>query len=537
MMPTSNGQSRHAVSPLCCDGSVPALQSPKNAVAPSDIIFDRPPIQTLMSYSSGDYSPATNNVQQVKPSIIEHHSNGNRNNGVLLNLNLNLDNHSKMPVGVKKVDVTVESVYSSSSESSVNSFKIQNSNKETVIGDTSCSSSCSSSSTSKRKDKCPNNTKANSSVGMNANTCKEIRYIDEEQQNDFQSQGPSATIPTTTLTSVCISDSMVRSCSVGYLDLVDAQLVPCDIALHMLRKDAPKRLVLVNRKNKQKKHKKQNVNQDKDMKLGALKSPKLKNCGKSRSLDSSDIFPTPEIQTIHHLPNHKEETIEIQTSTTNDENKNTTTTTSPVIQNEVTTPVKKESKLQFFNSKSPMSKRKKSETDTSTSQTTLTKNANNKSRGRSKQSPNSVPNKSTIETPSESPVKNSTSLHTQALNTLENLLTRLRDLDDNKPSPPASPRLPRSSPASPAPTKKGKRPQSASPIRKHLLSSPLLGRRSRKAKLTESSDDEVAQSGDEVVNSKNYKDLETFQKAQLRQKVNPHECSLFSNVSISICFS
>lgn len=66
----------------------------------------------------------------------------------------------------------------------------------------------------------------------------------------------------------------------------------------------------------------------------------------------------------------------------------------------------------------------------------------------------------------------------------------------------------------------GKRPQSASPIRKNLLSSPLLGRRSRKSKAQESSDDEVTASGDEVCNGTNYKDLETFQKAQLRQKVN-----------------
>lgn len=66
----------------------------------------------------------------------------------------------------------------------------------------------------------------------------------------------------------------------------------------------------------------------------------------------------------------------------------------------------------------------------------------------------------------------------------------------------------------------GKRPQSASPIRKHLLSSPLLGRKNRKPKIPESSDDEVNGSGDEVYNVTNYRDLETFQKAQLRQKVN-----------------
>jgi hypothetical protein len=55
--------------------------------------------------------------------------------------------------------------------------------------------------------------------------------------------------------------------------------------------------------------------------------------------------------------------------------------------------------------------------------------------------------------------------------------------------------------------------------RKHLLNSPLLSRRQRKSKTTESSDDEIVQSGDEVFSGKNYRDLESFQKAQLRQKV------------------
>ena len=56
--------------------------------------------------------------------------------------------------------------------------------------------------------------------------------------------------------------------------------------------------------------------------------------------------------------------------------------------------------------------------------------------------------------------------------------------------------------------------------RKHLLNSPLLSRKQRKSKTTESSDDEIIQSGDEVFNGKNYRDLESFQKAQLRQKVS-----------------
>lgn len=137
----------------------------------------------------------------------------------------------------------------------------------------------------------------------------------------------------------------------------------------------------------------------------------------------------------------------------------------------------------------------------------------------------------------------------QALTTLENIISRLRDLDDGRLTPPASPhnsghhhhhhrhhststsgsssgnsagRQPRSSPASPAPSKKGKRHQSSSPIRQ-ILNSPLLNRRQRKKQQTESSDDENASGGGHTeetsCGSRNYRDLETFQKAQLRQKV------------------
>lgn len=43
---------KHAISPICCEVSVPALQSPKNAVAPTDTIFDRPSAPTIISYST-----------------------------------------------------------------------------------------------------------------------------------------------------------------------------------------------------------------------------------------------------------------------------------------------------------------------------------------------------------------------------------------------------------------------------------------------------------------------------------------------------
>lgn len=500
-VPPSNGQGRHAVSPLCCEGSVPALQSPKNAVAPSDIIFDRPPVQTMVSYSTADYSNTVSHIQQVKSSLLPEHTN---KNGVSLTLNLNQE-HSKSIV--KKVDLlTIDHKINSGSK---DVFKTQLNNKDVTIDNNIIN-------TSKRKENCLKH--STNLIGLGSN--KEIKFIDEEQTCEIN-QGSSTTLANT-VSSVYLTDSMVRSCSVGYLDLVDAQLLPCNIALHMLRKDAPKRLVLVNRKNKQRKHKKQQANVD--MKLDNLKSPKLSNCGKSKSLDSSDLFPSPDIQSLPHMPNHTEEAIQEPNNKLKDiinhENTVTKTDNNVIASN-------KNCKLLLPNGKSCVTKRKKSESETPCSSSPSKKDSI-KSRGRSKQinSPNIVPNRSSVEQPNTMPnlatmpARHNTPLHTHALNTLESLLTRLRDMDDNKLTPPSSPRLPRSSPASPAPAKKGKRPQSASPIRKHLLNSPLLGRRSRKSKLTESSDDEVAASSDEIIGGKNYKDLETFQKAQLRQKVH-----------------
>ncbi|KAF5296755.1 hypothetical protein FQR65_LT10156, partial [Abscondita terminalis] len=278
--PGNASNQRHAISPLCCEGSVPALQSPKNAVAPSDIIFDRPPAQTLLSYSTANYTNTSNNIQQVKSNILSDHG----RNGI----SVNLTNDQRKPIVVKQDGVD---------------------------------------STNK--------------------LCHGIAGASRKLSN-----------------ATFITDAMIRSCSVGYLDLVDAQLVPSD---------------------KQ--------------------------------------------------------------------------------------------------TKTPICARKEINGNSSITETNSAK---------------------------------STPIHTHALTTLENFITRLRD---DKATPPSSPRLPRSSPASPAPTKKGKRPQSASPIRKHLLSSPLLGRKNRKNKNQESSDDEVTASGDEVFNGTNYRDLETFQKAQLRQKL------------------
>lgn len=215
----SSGQSRHAISPLCCEGSVPTLQSPKNAVAPSDIIFDRPPASqtTVMSYSSSiDYA---NNVFQVKSAVMsEITKTSSHTSQVPFNLSLNLD---RLEMKINKDKPLVKK--------------------------------------------------------------KEIQYIDEEtpttSANPSVVESKMRRTPTViSISPACLSESITRSCSVGYLDSVE--MVPSDIALSMLRKDAPnKRLVLVDRKPRK------NKKMSDDM-----RKQKLQQCGKSKSLDSCDIL-------------------------------------------------------------------------------------------------------------------------------------------------------------------------------------------------------------------------------------------------------
>lgn len=227
----SSGQSRHAISPLCCEGSVPTLQSPKNAVAPSDIIFDRPPAAqtTVMSYSSSiDYA---NNVFQVKSAVMSTDMTKTNSHGsqIPLNLSLNLD---RLEVKTSKEKATTKK--------------------------------------------------------------KEIQYIDEETPTTSANlsllESKMRRTPTViSISPACLSESITRSCSVGYLDSVE--MVPSDIALSMLRKDAPnKRLVLVDRKPRK------NKKMSDDM-----RKQKLQQCGKSKSLDSCDI-----LQDFHKHNNNDE---------------------------------------------------------------------------------------------------------------------------------------------------------------------------------------------------------------------------------------
>ncbi|XP_050448938.1 tubby-related protein 4 isoform X2 [Cataglyphis hispanica] len=314
-----------------------------------------------------------------------------------------------------------------------------------------------------------------------------MRFSDEDIScGDTEiSRGVHRTSTVISIGPMCSNDSIVRSCSVGYLDLVDAQLVPCDVALRMLRRDAPnKRLVLVSRKTKRRKKNKPQPQLDANQPNS--KPPRLRNCGKSKSLDSSDIFPSNEqIASPPQLPGHVEET-------------SVTVNNSEIIED---SPVKCD------------------ESESS-------KNATHEIVDKCEESNGYVIQETHIEEKPSRPQAAAASIKGSSpsgsfVSSLDGLAARLRDFDDSHSLPPPSPRpssrLPRSSPSSPAPSKKGKRPASASPIRRRLLSSPLLSRRMRKSR-GESSDEEGLLQ-DDTSSTTSYRDLETFQKAQLRQKL------------------
>lgn len=233
----SSGQSRHAISPLCCEGSVPTLQSPKNAVAPSDIIFDRPPAgqTTVMTYSN---SPdCSNTVVQMK------------NNALLTE--------------------QLRSAHVLSSHQTATTSTTLNHNHQHDTASKQLT------------------TKEKSSIPIPPVKKKDLRYIDDDNaaassSKDIPVEATFRTMRRTptviSISPACLSESITRSCSVGYLDSVE--MIPSDVALSILLREAPnKRLVLVDRK-PNKKTKKFNDNQKK----------KLQQCGKSKSLDSCDLL-------------------------------------------------------------------------------------------------------------------------------------------------------------------------------------------------------------------------------------------------------
>lgn len=511
----------------CCD--VPAVQSPKNLVAPtqsliatsnsiteyssniqrvktahtdqhlirkeSDNKFNQADEQITVIHCAGTIIPTSIQNSQntaLRPSLImpshcspAQHVYWNSSNI----LGLGLSNCSSQYVNFKGNSKSCLVPFSTSSPSNSqlcsvpNSFSknlsspVSNSNlatcsRQSVNGNYCCT--CSQYSPNKRREprttgycgRSSGNSTSQSAVISGRN--EELRFIDEESKEaDCMQLTSVRRIPTVvSISPMCPPlDPIIRSCSVGYLDLVDTPMIPCDVALKMLRKDAPnKRLVLVSRKKRKKSKNKEDEVGQHHTKL------KLKACGKSRSLDSSDMFPSTEFISVPpQLSQHAEETA-----------------------GQITEVLKKPShEVNHHNAHCCTNTRDIEE-------------HRNKNSERIKKDAYSL-----------SDAKSSGSLSSS----LDGLVARLRDFDDTHSLPPLSPRLPlrlpRSSPSSPAPSKKGKRPASASPIRRRLLSSPLLNRRSRKSR-PENSDNE-GQCQEEP--SWSYRNLETFQKAKLRQKV------------------
>lgn len=293
---SSNNQSRVAISPLYCEQSVPTLQSPKNAVAPSDIIFERPPAgqTTLMSYSSStDYS---NNVVQVKNALINDHARQNSHvNPVPLNLNLNLERiiDAKSKGAIKK---------------------------------------------------------------------KDIKYIDDEPTPSTSSQimvlnshieiaaPPSGMNRTQTVISICpsIPDIITRSCSVGYLD--NMELIPGEVTLSQLRKETPKRLVLVDRKIQPHRKYRKIISQHRQ----SIHQAKYKNFKKSISLDSCELQDIPNLnKDLNNLFKQMPKLAESSENTEDTEHSSTELTTTVIKKKLTSTPKRspKEKICNFFSSR------------------------------------------------------------------------------------------------------------------------------------------------------------------------------------------
>lgn len=490
-MPSSaqSSQTRHVISPLVCEGAVPALQSPKNTVAPSEIIIERTSsTHTLMASPPSDYS---SNMQRVKSALADQ--NQNKNSGSM-NLNLNLGSIEQSgtdirPLVMKRIDIEANnklhhvmngndasnsdiSLFTQHSPShltsplkgavnnnTINSTKRKGSNKSSPIGN---------------------------QVGIAAKWCvtkpEELLYIDEDGSGDITPEKGVKRTPTIMSISPyaanCLADSMVRSCSVGYLDLVDAQMVPCEVALLMLRKETPKRLVLVNRKKQRKQKHKTQHSQESNSKQSptSYKAPKLKHCGKSKSLDSSDIFTsssTNESSYTKKFPSQKEKENQnmkqhestVGTVTSSAETTTTNTANHVSINN-----------IQAFDAhkNNPANKQIPAEHVADYNFNVLS--LNDKVISKPSQISTKYLDSGVSETLREKLLGKDNSspsprgaVSSAGLAALESLTSRIRELDETHslppPSPCSSPRMPRSSPASPAPSKKSKRNQSSSPIR------------------------------------------------------------------------
>lgn len=634
----SSGQSssRHAISPLCSDGAVPTLQSPKNAVAPSDIIFDRPPpsgVHSLSSSASGSIADGTSTLMsmsmQMKSCLFGGASSGAS------------QQQRKRGDAMHYIDEDVSNGGAAAAAAIAAATPPVN---PTVAG--------------------------NPAQSLPANNVIITQAIVEPIMHR-----------TSTIVSIAPL-AIVRSCSAGFLDSVD--MIPSDGALSILRREVPgKRLVLIDaRPTTAPASTSASSTSAKGRGSAAAtaaavrhpaKKKSLSECGKSKSLDSCDlrrVLVKPETVAAQNASGNNallsvpmprvHETSETEDSASDVEtgfgNRGDALNSADVI---ISAPLNGERDFMIFTpsagspvrSAQPASRHlhqqlppppqqptqtsqrvsqpfcikcrilsrecqcksasatRKSHGDDSklavrakkeaTAVTSfadsplftrkhrfgsesnggggpLSAGASNGSAGGAAGSPRS-PNRAKknefsfsflkqisearrrkrdeqagasreerevqeqidVEPPARDD-RAHTSLHAQALSTLENIISRLRDLEDSGAAGDtnAAARLPRSSPASPALSKKKRNAASTSSPIRQFLNSPLLSRRNRKKQqLIDSSDEETPlcsslDDGSKMLGTgkkerQPYQDLETFQKAQLRQKVRNSRAHLY----------
>ncbi|CAH2105429.1 unnamed protein product [Euphydryas editha] len=479
---------RHAISPLRCESSVPTLQSPKNAVAPTDIIFERPSPQTVTCGGRGDFCGGRTDYSVRDNGSLK----GNLSNIDQQPFSLNLSLEPSRQVTIKKCDNHVSDNCLSKLRKNICSRGESSYEVNARILKSLCNKNY-------EHEVHPDAMNKRTETLKNLQKGEDLKYIDEETPvetniNNLTDKVRENRVQRTTtvvpISPVCASlpvyDTMTRSCSVGYLDLVDPQVLHAQVSLTALRGEPPRRLVLVNNKRQRRPRRYLKTNDMKQMEN--LKTPSLRKCGKSKSLDSGELSMSAEKG-------------------------------------------KKQTKADL-NVKVDVSANSSSRCNSTGEDNSGTSGAE-EARGRraraSCQASRPPPRAPPALTDSDSD-------YSKYYSSLEQLALRLLasrggarggergaagSLSRESSSAPASPRLARSAaspaPASPAPrSSRRQRYSSASPIRQ-LLNSPLLNRR-RNKKLSESSDDEYSNGYNEV-NSKNYRDLESFQKAQLRNKL------------------
>lgn len=158
---------------------------------------------------------------------------------------------------------------------------------------------------------------------------------------------------TQTIASICpaIPDIITRSCSVGYLD--DFELTPGEVTLSQLRNEAPKRLVLVDRKIQSNRKFRRLHNRD----IQSVQQLRTKSFKKSISLDSCELKDIPNLhKDLNNLFNHMPKLAESSENQSEDtEHSSTELSTLAIRKNKLTSTPKrspKEKFCSFFSSRS-----------------------------------------------------------------------------------------------------------------------------------------------------------------------------------------